>query len=96
MSNMHAEMGRKSQAGFLDVEEGKKVQGESFVYEVEEVVRVAGEEGFEILGGMRERGIGEGDLGGVVVGERGGKWVGVRVWFGGVFRLGEGEDGGKE
>lgn len=88
MSNMHDEMGRKSQAGFLDVEGGKKVQGTSFNYEVDEVVGVAREEGFEILGEMRERGVEEGDLGGVV-GERGRKWVGVRVWFGGVFKLGE-------
>ncbi|CAG8957711.1 hypothetical protein HYFRA_00000046 [Hymenoscyphus fraxineus] len=86
MSNMHAEMGKRSQAGFLS-EEGIKVQGESFVYEVEEVVGVAREEGFNILGEVKERGVEEGDLGGVV-GERGGKWMGVRVWFGGVFRLG--------
>lgn len=93
MSNMHVEMGRKSQAGFLDTEEGMKVQGESFNYEVEEVVDAAEKEGFSILGEMRERGVEKGDLGGVV-GERGEKWVGVKVWFGGVFKLREGVVGG--
>ncbi|TVY33591.1 putative methyltransferase, partial [Lachnellula subtilissima] len=45
MTNMHAEMGRLSRAGFTDIdtELGNvkvKVQGDSFVYEIEEVVEV--------------------------------------------------------
>ncbi|CAD6443954.1 79fad19b-b2e3-480c-952b-f9187b131d10-CDS [Sclerotinia trifoliorum] len=40
MINMHAEMGRSSHAGFMDEIEGKKtkISGESYVYEIEEVV----------------------------------------------------------
>jgi ubiquinone/menaquinone biosynthesis C-methylase UbiE len=34
LTNMHAEMGKRSQAGFLDAENDMKVQGESFLYEI--------------------------------------------------------------
>ncbi|TVY59482.1 putative methyltransferase [Lachnellula cervina] len=96
MTNMHADMGRLSRAGFTDIdtESGNvkvKVQGDSFVYEIEEVLEVGREEGFEMLGEMLQRGVGEGDVG-VTVGERGVKWVGVSVWFGCVMRLGGKEE----
>jgi len=38
------------------------------------------------VGEVGERGVEEVDLG-VVVGERGKKWVGVKVWFGFVMRF---------
>jgi SAM-dependent methyltransferase len=93
MSNMHADMGRLSRAGFMDGENGGgevKVQGDSFVYEVSEVVGVGREEGFVVVGplGVVERGVEEGDLDEGVVGSRGRKWVGRKVWFGCVMRLG--------
>ncbi|TVY46374.1 putative methyltransferase, partial [Lachnellula occidentalis] len=73
MTNMHAEMGRLSRAGFTDTETEPgnvvKVQGDSFVYETEEVVKAGKEEGFEMVGEMLERGVEEADVG-VVVGER--------------------------
>ncbi|TVY88473.1 putative methyltransferase [Lachnellula willkommii] len=92
MTNMHAEMGRLSRAGFTDTDTASgnvkvKVQGDSFVYEIEEVLEAGREEGFEMVGEMLQRGVGEGDVG-VIVGERGVKWVGVSVWFGCVMRLG--------
>jgi len=92
MTNMHAEMGRLSRAGFtdIDMESGNvkvKMQGDSFVYEIEEVVEAGREEGFEMVGEMLQRGVAEEDVG-LMVGERGMKWVGVKVWFGCVMRLG--------
>jgi len=87
ITNMHAEMGRKSQAGFMDEETGSKVQGESFVYEVEEVLEEARRWGFELVGDVGERGVGLEDLETSVVGERGKKWVGVKCWFGMVLKL---------
>lgn len=85
LTNMHAEMGRRSQAGFLD-DDGQKVQGASYVYEVGEVVEAGKEEGFEMVGGVGERRVGQEDLERGVVGERGRKWVGCLVWFGCVMR----------
>jgi SAM-dependent methyltransferase len=88
LTNMHAEMGKRSQAGFLDTEGDMKVQGESFNYEIEQVVFAGRKAGFEIVGdGMKERGIEDDDVQGGVVGERGRKWVGCKVWFGGIFKF---------
>jgi SAM-dependent methyltransferase len=87
VTNMHADMGKRSQAGFLDTDGDTKVQGESHNYETEEVVIAGRKAGFEIVGGgLTERGIEEGDLQTRAVGERGRKWVGCKVWFGGIFR----------
>lgn len=89
LSNMHAEMGGRSRAGFMDGDgkEKRKVQGESFLYEVGEVVEAGREEGFVVVGRFEERGVEEEDLKQGRVGERGKKWVGCKVWFGGVMRL---------
>jgi hypothetical protein len=35
---MHAEMGLKSQAGFLDEGSGEKVRGQNYNYEISEVL----------------------------------------------------------
>ncbi|EPE35058.1 S-adenosyl-L-methionine-dependent methyltransferase [Glarea lozoyensis ATCC 20868] len=87
VTNMHAEMGKRSQAGFLDTDGDTKVQGESHNYETDEVIMAGRKAGFEILdGGLTERGIEESDLQTRAVGERGRKWVGCKVWFGGTFR----------
>lgn len=86
VTNMHHEMGRLGgQAGFVDAETGVKVRGASFVHEVGEVLGQARESGFEVLG-VREREVTRGDLDGGVVGGRGEKWVGVRVWVGVLVR----------
>lgn len=84
LTNMHEEMGKKSQAGFLDVETGTKFQGESFVYSIEEMVHEAERQGFQLDGHVKERGIEEADI--ELVGERGHKWLGYKVWFGCVLR----------
>lgn len=95
LTNMHAEMGAISQAGFVDPGSGRKIRPVSYAYEVGEVVAVAGESGLEVVGlddgegegegdMVRERRVDEGMVG--VLGERARKWVGVAVWFGVCFR----------
>lgn len=87
LTNMHAELGRRSQAGLM-LEEGVKLQGESSVYEVEKVVgegEVAEREVRE--GDLKGSKRGLGDSGGVVDRWRGEKWVGCKVWFGFVMRF---------
>jgi len=86
LTNMHAEMGRISQAGFVDQVTGEKIRGHSYAHEIEEVIEEGRKRGFEVVGEVGERGVEKGDLL-VVVGERGKKWVGVKVWFGFVMRF---------
>ncbi|KAF2809069.1 S-adenosyl-L-methionine-dependent methyltransferase [Mytilinidion resinicola] len=86
VTNMHEEMGRVSQAGFV-AGDGRKVRGESWAHGVAETGEVARGCGLEVLG-VWERAVEEGDLEGGV-GERGRKWVGRRVWFGVLVRKGE-------
>ncbi|KAI1342509.1 S-adenosyl-L-methionine-dependent methyltransferase [Xylariaceae sp. FL0016] len=82
LSNMHADMGRVSQAGFVD--NGVKIRGTSYAYEIEEVVEEARRWGLEVLGEVEERGVREDMVG--ELGERSTKWVGVKCWFGGLMR----------
>jgi SAM-dependent methyltransferase len=84
LTNMHEEMGKRSRAGFNDVETGKKLQGESFVYSIEETVQEAERQGFQLDGNVKERGIDEANID--LVGKRGHKWVGCKVWFGCILR----------
>ncbi|KAF2126614.1 S-adenosyl-L-methionine-dependent methyltransferase [Dothidotthia symphoricarpi CBS 119687] len=86
ITNMHADMGAVSQAGFVN-EQGVKVRGTSFAHTVQETVDEARKCGFEVLS-VREREVGRGDVESGVVGNRGNKWIGVRVWFGVVLRRG--------
>jgi hypothetical protein len=87
---MHAEMGSRSQAGFVN-SEGVKVRGESYVYSLAETVQGAEEAGMRVLA-ARERSVEEGDVKKGVVGRRGEKWVGCKVWFGVVVRKVRGGD----
>lgn len=84
VSNMHAEMGARSQAGFVDPETGEKVRPQSYVYDVEEVVEEAKRWGWRVVSEVRERAVERGDV--QVLGPRAEKWVGVKCWFGGVFK----------
>jgi SAM-dependent methyltransferase len=84
VTNMHSEMGQMSQAGFVNAQ-GVKVRGKSFVYTVGETREEARRAGFEILE-CRERQVEKQDLMNGIVGERGGKWVGVKVWYGLLLR----------
>jgi len=83
VTNMHADMGRVSQAGFVNAD-GVKVRGSSYVYTVEETAAVAKTAGLEVVS-VNEREMRKEDVEGGAVGERGWKWVGTKVWFGMVF-----------
>ncbi|EON69933.1 hypothetical protein W97_09198 [Coniosporium apollinis CBS 100218] len=85
VTNMHPQMGGMSQAGFV-AEDGTKVRGTSWVYGVEETVQGARAAGLELVGEVRERSVSEEMVESGVVGKRGRKWVGVRVWYGFVVR----------
>ncbi|KAK4861528.1 hypothetical protein LT330_003563 [Penicillium expansum] len=89
VTNMHAEMGMRSQAGFTD-ERGVKVRPTSYCHGIPDVLDAAREAGFEVeevvgagADGVVVRGVDE-ELGDVL-GARARKWVGVRVWFGVCF-----------
>jgi hypothetical protein len=90
ITNMHSEMGDISQAGFVDGVTGEKVRGISFSHKIEEVAGEGRKWGFAVVGEIGERDVREEDIGeGRLLGERGRKWIGVRVWFGCVMRLRE-------
>ncbi|KAJ5950480.1 uncharacterized protein N7479_008893 [Penicillium vulpinum] len=89
VTNMHAEMGMRSQAGFTD-ERGVKVRPTSYCHDIPDVLAAARGAGFEVedvvgagADGVIVRGV-DGELGDVL-GARAKKWVGVRVWFGVCF-----------
>ncbi|OAL46731.1 S-adenosyl-L-methionine-dependent methyltransferase [Pyrenochaeta sp. DS3sAY3a] len=93
VTNMHSEMGDISQAGFINAQ-GVKVRGSSFAHAVDEVVAEAQNAGFEVLS-VKERAMTREDVESGRVGERGWKWVGVKVWYGIVVRkVGEGRQDG--
>lgn len=87
LTNMHPDMGARSQAGFVSVDgEGRqvKVRGRSWVHGVEETADCARAMGFEVMGSVGERAVTEGILEGL--GDRARKWLGTRVWYGMVLR----------
>lgn len=84
ITNMHSEMGAKSQAGFVN-KDGVKVRGSSFAHTLQETLDEAKRVGFEVLS-VKEREMRREDVESGKVGERGWKWVGVRVWYGVVVR----------
>ncbi|KAF2137508.1 uncharacterized protein K452DRAFT_291555 [Aplosporella prunicola CBS 121167] len=89
ITNMHPEMGAKSQAGFVMADaEGKrvKVRGKSYVHTVEETVKAAQEVGFELVGEVMEREVEDKMLEEGLLGERGWKWVDCKVWYGVILR----------
>lgn len=85
VTNMHDEMGRMSQAGFVNKDGVKVKAGKSFIHSLQEVVDEAGKCGFEVLVN-REREVRMSDVEKGDVGNRGLKWVGVRVWYGVLLR----------
>lgn len=88
LTNMHPEMGKRSQAGFLDEKSGEKIQGTSFAHEIQDVIDTGKRFGFELCGQVKERAVAEDEIGeGKVLGKRGYKWIGCKVWFGCLLRL---------
>ncbi|KAL6251750.1 hypothetical protein RBB50_001960 [Rhinocladiella similis] len=85
LTNMHSEMGGISQAGFVDPVTGEKIRPTSYAHTITEVEAEAAKNGFEIIGGKIEQRAVDKTLV-PCLGERSAKWVGVMVWFGGIFR----------
>lgn len=84
VTNMHPEMGAKSQAGFQDPHTGEKIRTLSYIHGVEDVVRVASQYNLELVDRVFERAVNQEDVD--VLGSRAEKWVGTRCWFGAMFR----------
>lgn len=88
VTNMHADMGALSQAGFTDPQTGVKIRPTSYCHSIPEVLAAAEEAGFQLedlVGGDGENGalVREVDERlGEKLGERAKKWVGIKVWFG--------------
>lgn len=86
LTNMHPQMGAKSQAGFetVDAETGDivKVRPKSYNHEVRDILKAAQEVGFQLVGDIRETEVTRRMIDDGKVSERGRKWVGVKVWLG--------------
>ena len=85
MTNMHGDMGKISQAGFVDPKTGEKIRPTSYAHTVEGTVSAAEKSGFSLVGTMKEVAVNEGLV--EVLGARGRKWIGVYCWYGGLFML---------
>lgn len=95
VTNMHADMGARSQAGYK-TSSGERFKATSYVYTVSETVEAAGKAGFEVVGSVREIAADErmfdgGIVNGVVVqkgqvAERARKWIGTQIWYGMMLR----------
>ena len=79
VTNMAEDMGRVSQAGFKDPETGVKIRPTSFTHGIEETVKEACTHGFAIQGDVQERDVRLEDIETLGLGERGKKWIGVKV-----------------
>ena len=84
VTNMHSEMGEKSQAGFVDPATGEKIRPKSYAHCVDDVVGAARSYGFQLEGDVLERRVD--DLNLQALGKRAEKWNGVLVWYGMIFR----------
>ncbi|KAL2042507.1 hypothetical protein N7G274_005000 [Stereocaulon virgatum] len=84
VTNMHPDMGKISQAGFVDPKTGEKVRPQSYAHALEDVIEEARKQGFEIVGEVLERAVDEKTS--EVLGVRAKKWIGINVWFGVCFR----------
>lgn len=84
MTNMHSEMGGISQAGFVDPKTGEKIRPTSYAHTVEETIKAAEQAGLEVVGEVSEKGVDEGLV--QALGPRSRKWVGIKCWYGGLFR----------
>lgn len=84
LTNMHSEMGGISQAGFIDPDTGEKVRPASYAHTVRDVEVEAAKYGLEVIDTMEEVMVEPSMVS--RLGERSAKWVGIRVWFGGILR----------
>lgn len=84
LTNMHSDMGKITQAGFIDPETGQRIRPTSYAHSVDEIVMEAEKQGFDVVSSFKERTLTKHDLD--VLSSRAAKYVGVRVWYGGILR----------
>jgi 2-polyprenyl-3-methyl-5-hydroxy-6-metoxy-1,4-benzoquinol methylase len=84
VTNMHSDMGKISQAGFVDPKTGEKIRPTSYAHRIDDVIAGARLRGFELEGDVLEKGVDEASSD--VLGERAKKWAGILVWYGMIFR----------
>ena len=84
VTDLHPEAHAKSQAGFKDPDTGGKIEPQSYVYDMETVVMVAHRHNLEMIGETKERML-TADMAEKLA-KRAVKWIGVKCWFGLVFR----------
>lgn len=85
VTNMHSDMGAKSQAGFNDPETGEKIRPVSYNHSPSDLVEAAKVAGYDLVGGsLLERGVDEEMA--QRLGPRARKWVGIQMWMGGIFK----------
>lgn len=84
LTNMHSDMGRMTQAGFVDPETGQRIRPTSYAHSVDDIVSEAEKQGFEVVLPFRERTLTENDLNSLS--SRAAKYVGMRIWYGGILR----------
>lgn len=84
LTNMHDEMGRVTQAGFVDPVTGQRIRPTSYAHSVEEILAEAGAWGMEVVVSFRERRLTEEDM--TMLTSRAKKYLGMKVWYGGILR----------
>ncbi|KAL6715271.1 hypothetical protein ACLMJK_007535 [Lecanora helva] len=84
ITNMHSDMGRTSQAGFVDPSSGVKIRPQSYVHRLPNVLEEAAIQGFDFVGDAIQRCVDEEMIS--ELGARAKKWIGVTVWFGFLIR----------
>lgn len=84
ITNMHSEMGARSQAGFKDPVTGEKVRPVSYNHSLNDLVEAGKAAGYRLVGdSVLECRVDE-ELA-KRLGPRAEKWIGVKMWMGGIF-----------
>ncbi|KAF3932142.1 hypothetical protein ABW20_dc0107873 [Dactylellina cionopaga] len=86
LTNMHADMGLLSSAGFLDPSTGKKIRPVSINHPEEEILDAAERHGFSLSGEVSEDGPRDTEHANQF-GRRADKWVGVKMHIGMVLKF---------
>ncbi|KAF3933156.1 hypothetical protein ABW19_dt0206082 [Dactylella cylindrospora] len=86
LTNMHAEMGMLSSAGFLDPTTGKKIKPVSINHPEEEILEAAERYGFILSGDVSEDGPRDEEHA-KKFGKRAAKWIGIKMHIGMVLKL---------
>lgn len=86
LTNMHPDMGARSQAGFLDFETGEKIRPASYAHKIEDVVKEASRWELDVVGHVREREARVSDVENGSIGDRAKKWIGVKMWVGMILK----------